>query len=202
MNLIVDPGSCHDGDLNKAKELVKIAYECGASACKFQLIGDKEIERGNVLLPWEWMTELTETADIEVFASVFSGSGADWLVGLGCQSIKFAHCEQMLYQEQCNHLPFENIYLSSGVLNCQPKECINLFCIPEYPVLYDVNFDNIFPRFDGFSSHCMGIEQDKKAIDMGAKYIEKHIKGTWDSPCLDAKFAINPQQLEELVKYG
>ena len=203
--VIAEVGSTHNGDLKLAKELVKIAYECGADAVKFQLLTDREVVGGNILLPWEWLPDLRHDK-IEVFASVFSKEGILFLEKHKFKSIKFAYSQQELFKE--NQLyDFNMTYLSSGVndIQYQPSlalcgNMINLFCIPCYPVLYDVNFDGIFPRFDGWSSHALGIRQELKAVEAGATTLECHFKGTWDSPCPDAKFAKSPKELTELCK--
>ncbi len=75
----------------------------------------------------------------------------------------------------------------------------SLYCIPEYPVRYHVDFESIFPRFDGFSSHCLGIEQDMNAVSAGAQVLEKHFTLDRDDiRCPDHNFALRPKMLEAL----
>jgi N-acetylneuraminate synthase len=38
--VIAEAGSCHEGDLDKAKRLIDLAYAAGADACKFQYCSD------------------------------------------------------------------------------------------------------------------------------------------------------------------
>ena len=204
--IIAEAGSTHDGEKKKALELIEIAADCGADAIKFQLLTQKELKgTGNVELLWKWMPDLIEWGDrhnIEVFASVFNEDGIKWLTHCGCKSIKFAYSQQELYYGPMR-MKFDNTYISCDVMNRQINaDHIHLYCIPEYPVPYMVDFENIFPQFDGFSSHCLGIRQDMKAIDMGAQYIEKHFQGSWHSPCPDAKFSIRPEELRELCDYA
>lgn len=66
-----------------------------------------------------------------------------------------------------------------------------LYCIPKYPIPYMICFDNLFPRFHGFSDHSLGFDQTLEAIYAGAKIIEKHV--TLIKPdifCPDSRFAL------------
>ena len=199
--IILDPGSTHDGSLGKAEELVHIAKKSGADAIKFQLLTKKQLQGGNIMLPWEWLPALIDVGEelgVEVFASVFNTVGIDYLASCGCESIKFAHSQRELYYK--NDLrEFKNRYVSSNDMKLI-KDCINLWCIPEYPVPYIPNFGGLFDKYNGFSSHCMGISQDFKAVLMGAEILEFHIKGSWESKCPDAFFAKSPDQTESLIQ--
>lgn len=202
--ICVDPGSTHDGDLDKANALVKDALTMGANAIKFQLLAEKQLTGGNILLPWEYMPELIALGaekGIEVFASVFDFAGLSYLMSIGCKSVKFAYSQAELLRDSAASIPEDvKIYASYDVMS--PHICeraTTLYCIPEYPVRYPVNFDGLFPRFDGFSSHCLGIQQEIEAVKAGAKYLEFHIKGDWDSPTPDARFAKSYVEAMKLI---
>jgi sialic acid synthase SpsE len=77
---------------------------------------------------------------------------------------------------------------------------VSFYCIPEYPVRYQVDFEGLFPMFDGLSDHTLGFRQTIRAAEMGAQFIEKHFQGNWDSSCPDGCFALKPAQLDEMVK--
>lgn len=209
--IIVDPGSNHNGDYGKAIELIKIAADCGADAVKFQLLTQKELKgTGNIELPWKWLPELIDHGKIyhiEVFASVFNEDGIKWLRACKCKSIKFAYSQQKYGEVTVGKgAEFEKIYMSCDVMTkpeWPKKDClISLYCIPLYPVPYIVDFEGLFPRFDGWSSHTLGIKQDMKAISMGAKYVEKHFQCDWHSPTPDGKFSIRPKELRKLCDYA
>jgi len=215
IKIIGDPGSCHMGDKKKAKELVKIGADCGLDAVKFQLLTHKEAVGGNIELDWDWLPELIELGEllkIEVFASVFDQNGIKWLYNCGCKSIKFPYSKQFLKilcweglivngKPKKKNVTFENVYRSSGVMDKQDPSVINLFCIPEYPVPYFINFSGFFPRFQGFSSHCMGMGEEMRAIEAGAQVLEVHFKGPWEADCPDALFAKSPDLLDKLCKH-
>lgn len=203
--VIVDPGSCHDGDFNKACDLIDIAEDCNANAIKFQLLTDNELTDGNILLPWEWLPKLMEYNEkICVFASVFNQAGLEYMIDIDCPQIKFAYSKQDLFHLYTYDVldNFEDIFISSDLMNIRNNiDHISwLYCIPEYPVPYRVNLDTIFDKFDGFSSHCLGISQEIKAVNQGANTIEFHMKGDWYSPCPDWRFAKTPEQTKKLIE--
>lgn len=211
-----DPGSTHDGSLEKARELVKIGAGCGLNAIKFQLLSENETKAGNILLPWSWLPELIDlgkSLGVKVFASVFNREGAEWLRKCDCKSFKFSYSQRKNLHWLGKRMSDETIYVSCDVMNMpewgsmglngpfdSDKGWKRLFCLPAYPVPYIVDFEGLFPRFEGFSSHCLGIKQEIAAVQAGAKYLEFHYQGNWYSPCPDARFAKSPKLTEELVK--
>lgn len=202
--IIADCGSTHDGDLKKAKELVRIAEDCGADAIKFQLLTAEQLGAGNIMMPWEWLEDLIPLTHIDVFASVFDLEGIDYLEEIKCRSIKLPYSKRGMYNN-LDFRVFSDVFVSSGIMDEQHGEVINLYCIPEYPVPYTIYWGDIFTRFDGFSDHTLALDQTYMAIEMmralgKEPIIEKHFQGYWDSPCPDAKFAIKPDMLEDLCK--
>jgi sialic acid synthase SpsE len=212
-----DPGSCHDGDLYKAKELVSIGAACGLNAIKFQLLTPNESKGGNIGINWEWMGELIDLGKrkgVEVFASVFDRNGWDYLLSLGCKSVKLSYSQADKLPTYPHLAPLETVYVSQDVMSPTlslqparrgdvkpgPMRLVRFFCLPLYPVPFVPSFDGLFPRFDGFSSHCLGIDQEIRAVEAGAKYLEFHFQGTWDSHTPDGRFAKRPQEVEALCK--
>jgi N,N'-diacetyllegionaminate synthase len=208
--LIGDPGSTHHGRLDRARELVTLAADLGLDACKFQLLTPKEAKGGNIAMDWEWMPELIELGKekgVEVFASAFDKSGVDYLAHLKCKSIKFAYSQ---YDASLRYplKAFDTVYTSCDVMSethykdarFAKWKTLRLYCIPIYPVPYIVDFEGLFPRFDGFSSHCLGVNQEIAAVSAGARYLEFHFQGTWPSDTPDGKFAKPPALVEKLVR--
>lgn len=223
--IIGDPGSCHMGRLEYAKELVRVGAGAGLNAVKFQLLTSAETKNGNIAMDWEWLPELMDLGDrlgVEVFASVFDRSGWDWLIKCGCKSVKLSYSQANKLSVYPHVSPLVNYFVSEDVMsppnkltpvllknpdedsleakeNRKAMRIIRLYCIPEYPVRYMVDFEGLFPRFDGFSSHCLGIEQDLRAVEAGAKYLEVHYTlDKEDISCPDHRFAKHPFRLEQL----
>lgn len=207
VKIIADPGSTHMGNLKQAKQLVKIAKDADCDAVKFQLFKTEHVESENIPLPYEWMSDLCEAGEllgIEVFASVWDQEGIDKLLECECKSIKLAYSQA---HKTYALGEFTNVYKSFGVMNRQPKEyesdnVKHLYCIPEYPVKYMIDFEWIFVRFDGFSDHTLGYQQTIRAVEAGAKIIEKHFRpygaNVYKTP--DGTFALDASLLSRMVK--
>jgi sialic acid synthase SpsE len=200
VKVITDPGSCHMAKKDYAIEHIKVAKDCGADAVKFQLFKDKP---PNIELPREWFLDLVDygrKTGIEVFASAFDTEAEDLMWLAGCKSVKFAY----KYKYGKISYPFETVYASFDVMNLPkslPTNFKTFYVIPEYPVKYEISFDGIFPRFDGFSDHTLSYRQTLKAVKSGATIIEKHFCiDKEDIHCPDADFAIHPQELCKMVK--
>jgi sialic acid synthase SpsE len=174
---------------------------------KFQLFTDKP---PNIPIEYRSFYDLMEYGNkvgIEVFASVFDLDAISAAAKLGSKSIKLAYSERnnTVLIDSIQVLNFTNFYVSGDLMTTFPDNAIRLYCIPQYPVPFDVDFDDLFTsgKFAGFSDHTMGISQSKSAIDWGAQIIEKHYqiadrKG--DTP--DGRFAIVPKQVEKLCRYA
>lgn len=205
--LIGDPGSCHCGNPQYAKELVRVGKECGLDMVKFQLFPNeiKYTSCGNKHLPYEDFVDLVEYGKrigITVFASVFC-STAYKTVLMHCDAIKFSYKSVMgrwLPQAVQDFTP-SVVFVSGDVMNQPPEFVQRLYCIPEYPVKYRIDFDGIFTRFDGFSDHTLGISQTLEAVRCGARIIEKHYR--LDNKACDyvpdGAFAVRPKLLEKLA---
>ena len=187
------------GKLKQAEELITIARACGCDAIKFQLF--KNIPP-NIPIPYEWFPDLVaygKNLNIEVFASVFDNEALE-ITSKHCKSIKFAYSQRHAKLHDLPNKINTDIYVSGDVMTAFAPNVIKLYCIPLYPVPYVINFEGIFDRFDGFSSHCLGIYQDIEAVNQGCRIIEKHF--TLDRKniaCPDHNFALKPNQLSRLV---
>lgn len=208
---IAECGSNHEGELDRAKQLVHLAWESGAHVCKFQLWTDPEITaRGNVPLPFEHFQELWRYAEdlgIELTASAFDEISLDFLLGFHPKYVKFA------YSKRHWKAGIEKAFtkgampiVSTSLLDAPniTKEAIKLFCIPEYPVLHAVDFQNLsespaWKLIHGFSDHTCGISQTISAsMWPRVHFIEKHIRlETGSVP--DHWFSIGEKELKNLL---
>jgi len=212
MRIIAEVGSTHGGRLELCKRAVDICVELKVDAVKFQLFPNKApfVGSGNVWLPPDIFLETVEYAheqNMQCSASVFDEDSFEFLLSTSPDFIKFAYSKK-------DRLDWIKDTLSNGyeaIVSCDvmteaslPKHANlkKLLCIPQYPVYFQVAFDALFPRFDGFSDHTLGFEQSLLAMDAGAKILEKHIKlSANDSSCPDSHFSLSPAELATMVAH-
>jgi N,N'-diacetyllegionaminate synthase len=206
IKVIVDPGSTHMGKIEYAKEAIDLAAENKCWAIKFQLFkGEEFTKNGNIELPREWWPKLVEYAKdrIIIFSSVFDFEAIDLLTKYESPYIKIPYSQRKRFRA---YYPFMKMEI---IISCHPSEvynypnCIRLFCIPEYPVLYKIDFNEIFTRypFNGFSDHTLGFKQTLETIKYGARYIEKHITLNHKNiNCPDNNFALRPYELKRMME--
>lgn len=205
IRLIAELGSCHMGKLERIKEAVDRCKTAGIDAVKLQLFPNekKYTEVGNVYLSHEIFKQAFQygrEVGLAVTASVFDLESYYVLRNLQVDFIKFAYSkkEEMAWAIlDCINHKFEAIVscdvMTDHLVNPQATK---LYCIPEYPVRYEVDFDALFPRFKGFSDHTLGVRQTRRAIEAGAQIIEKHVRlGYDDETCPDARFAVTIEEL-------
>jgi sialic acid synthase SpsE len=136
--LVAELGTSHQGDLDRARELIDAAVEAGAECIKFQLVHAEEIlhpRAGTVPLPsgsvalfdqfralersmdfYAALKEHTESAGALFLCSPFGIRSARELKDLGCKALKIASPElnhfPLLEEVSAYRLP---LFLSSGV---------------------------------------------------------------------------------------
>lgn len=200
--IIVDPGSCHIGKIEYAKELIDLAARYHLSI-KFQLFKDAP---PNIPLPREWWGELVEYTKerINIFASCDDDDALELLKKHGTRYVKFGYNERKQFKRIEYAKTFAKVIVSCPLLEIDNyPDCIKLFCIPEYPVLYEIDFRKVFKYFDGFSDHTLGYYQTMRATEYGAQIIEKHITLDHDDiKCPDHMFALKPAELGRWRRYA
>lgn len=203
LRLIAELGSCHMGSLARIKEAIDRCQTAGIDDLKVQLFpaDGKFTAGGNVWLDPEIFMEAlayAQTKNFSFSASVFDAGSFELLSSTAVKFIKFAYSQKDKYKWFKNRPAGKELIVSCDVMSDHdmPTWATKLYCIPEYPVRYEICFDELFPRFDGFSDHTMGTRQTKRAIAAGAKVIEKHVKlGYADEVCPDARFAVSIEEL-------
>ena len=220
---IVDPGSTHMNKREWVLEHVQRASDAGAWAVKFQLFNGVPLEQrssDNVILSLDnFDAALNEGSKrgIHVTASVFTEEDFNALDSRNVPFVKFAHSKANLalslgyrLRQYTDRNPNNFVLCSAGILNRRklnnvPFTLKTLFCIPEYPVIYDINWVEISKLFDsgkfnGFSDHTLGIEDTICAANYGAEYIEKHLTlQHFGVDCGDNQFAISYNELSEAI---
>jgi N-acetylneuraminate synthase/N,N'-diacetyllegionaminate synthase len=193
------------GKLDWALESVERAKEAGCAALKFQLfpneytytsVGNKWLDPDIFLQCFEKGKEI----GLPVSASVFGLNEFLFLKSLKPEFIKFSYGnkDKIFMIEATIAEGIEAIISSDVMTKPNYPEATHLYCLPIYPVPYVVDFTGLFPLFDGFSDHTMGINQTFKAVNAGAKVIEKHVRLDYETNCPDAKFAVTFEELKKL----
>jgi len=217
--ITLDPGSTHMGKLSYAKELVRIAGNEGADCIKFQLfdVNHPGVKRGNIPIPLEWWPELDHEArgvNIDLAASFFDKRTYEFAFSKNLPYMKFAYSMQHEtdWIRACLTVG-KKVIVSTDWMNHRklPEGVKKYYCHtrynscsccwePQYPVMEKINFDPLFPPFDGFSDHTLGWKETEEAVLMGAQYIEKHFTlGYGDITCPDALFALTPKQVGRMI---
>lgn len=208
VRIIAELGSCHMGKIERIYEAIDKCKKYGFEL-KLQLFpNEAPYVPTNIHLEFNDFVRARVYAEQKVVAlsaSVFDYQCFQFLASYRNEKIPFI---KFSYSNKQKKDWIEQTIRSGkeAIVSCDvmtdhlvPKGATKLYCIPEYPVRYDVNFDELFPRFDGFSDHTLGIKQTKKAIKAGAKIIEKHVRlGYEDETCPDARFAVTFEELAKL----
>lgn len=152
--IIAEAGVNHNGDINLAKKLIDVAFDCGVDAVKFQIfipselvcIDAKKAEYQNkndsssnsqidmlnrLVLSYEQFKTLKEYCNekhIEFLATAFDLGSLTFLLSLNINTIKIPSGEitNLLYLIKCaeSHLP---IFLSTGMCDLQEiYECVKV----------------------------------------------------------------------------
>jgi sialic acid synthase SpsE len=209
MRAIAEMGSCHMGKFHYAKEAIDRLSDMNVWAIKFQLFPNekKYLESGNIWLDpnlYLKIAEYAEKKNLHCSASVFDEWSFRFLSATRPTFIKFSYSkkDEVTWIQETLENNIEAI-VSCDVMSDQyvPEGATKLFCIPHYPVYHQISFDEIFPRFHGFSDHTLGIKQSIKAAAEGATTIEKHFKLEYpDITCPDSFFAITPEEFSQMCE--
>lgn len=221
--IVAELSGNHNGDIERAKELIRAAKEAGADAVKLQtytpaeLTSPKHTELWNLYdklqTPREWHEELFDYArdqGITIFSSAFSVEGVKFLNELGSPAIKIASAEwadrDLIHEAMDTGRP---VIISTGMVDgiddprlFPSSNVVWLHCVSNYPAnVEDANLRVIrslrfISQFVGLSDHTPGYETAIAATALGAVMIEKHFK--LDDNCVDAEFSLNPRQFKEM----
>jgi sialic acid synthase SpsE len=224
MLIIAEIGQNHNGDLEIAKKLIRVAREKGADIVKFQLYDVGKIftsdfqwykEAKEAQLTKEQVLELAgdcENVGIEFSASVFDLERLQWTEELGMKRYKIA--SRSIYEEELiNKIAStgKDIMVSLGMYKEDSFPEINtkgkvdfLYCVAKYPTMpEDLDFLNVdFSRHAGFSDHTIGITASLIAMARGARIIEKHFTLDKQMHGPDHTGSMDPNELGQLVRYS
>lgn len=200
--IIAEIASCHNGDVELAKEMIKAAAETGVDIIKFQSwqsknVDDKDPDKKryeSLELSDEdhyILKEECEKSGVEFLTTCYDAGRIDFLKKLGLKKIKVASTDlkhfNFLKKLREN---FEEVIVSSGMSTKEEiKKAIDILedgkytimhCVSVYPCpLEKANLKKIIwlknvAKSVGYSDHTKGIEAAVISMGMGVDYIEKH----------------------------
>ena len=178
----------------------------------------------SVELPYEWHKELsdyTKKKKMHFLSSPFDFDAVDLLEKLGVLAYKIASFEitdiELLKYTASKNKPiilstgmadFEEINDALKTIRAQGNDdIILLHCNSLYPTPVDIvnlkaiqTMKNKFKIPIGFSDHTLGIHIPIAAVSIGAKVIEKHFTLDRRMKGPDHNFALEPNELKEMVR--
>ena len=218
--IIAEAGINSNGDIAKAKEMVKVAKDCGADCIKFQYFYESEVREvwdiiNDYRLEWGYLSLLEEYCrnyEIDFLCSAF-GKPSAWILcnrlkqkAIKIPSGKITDLDFLEYISD----KFDRFYLSTGMANMDEIiEAVKalkckvdlLHCISSYPApLDELNLSVLrCDLFNGFSDHTLDTRTGAWAVMAGASIIEKHftLDRFMDGP--DHKMSLTPTGLKEYI---
>lgn len=207
IHVCAEAGSTHMGKLDKIKALIEGAKAAGADSIKFQLFPNiKEYTGcGNVYMSKDLFTKAFRIGldvGIPVTASIFGKEESDFIKDFDVPYVKFGYSmrNSSLMDEH------ETVVVTTDIMEtCKRDDAVKLYTVTVngqvvYPVTQSIHFEGLFPRYDGFSDHTLGIYQAERAVISGATWFEKHVRPDQDMDCPDARFAIDLDELKDYVE--
>jgi len=224
MEIIVEIGQNHNGDMDLAADMIRLVAEAGADVAKFQVYDAKALfpKENNPWYDYNCSTELSRddvksladtcaTYDVEFMASVFDPLRVDWLEELGVKRYKVASRsvkdEELLAKLVATQKP---LLVSLGMWDGDSfpeipgvSDVDYLYCVSEYPTpLEHLNLASCdFTTYAGFSDHSIGLTASMVALSRGARIIEKHFTLDKDMYGPDHVGSMDLEELKQLVKF-
>lgn len=224
MEIIAEIGQNHDGDMDRALEMIDACAKAGADVAKFQVYDARALfpREGNPWFDYNCATELSRdavmrladacrAAGVEFMASVFDVERVAWLEEAGAARYKIASRSikdaELIAAIAATGKPliaslgwwegpeFPDIQAPGGVEF--------LHCVSKYPTpLEDVRLEAIdFTRYAGFSDHTIGLTAPMAALARGARIVEKHLTLDKRATGPDHACSMEPEDLACLCAY-
>lgn len=223
--VIAEAGSNHNGSLEKAKQLAKVAKECGADIVKYQIFSTKKLFKDG-FADWlskyefdpKWLKELVKYCDelgIEFMATPFDEQSAD-IIDPYVKRFKIGSYE-LTHIPLLKHIAKKGkpVILSVGMAKedeiveafytLENNGCLDIsfmYCVSNYPTdLKNMNI-NLIKKigYDGLSDHTESLVTGALAVSYGAKFIEKHFTLDRNNEGPDHKYAMNPEMLKTYIQ--
>lgn len=187
------------------------------SAPLYELLKKRALSKNE----WAQIISFSKSLNLAFFATVGFKEEVDFLVELGCDSIKIAsadvnHYQLIDYAAQtglCIQLDTGNATLGEieAAVNIIEKNNNSQIIIHQCPSGYPAHIDSIqlnmittlktmFPYPIAYSDHSPGWEMDIAAVALGANLIEKTITLDRETPSVEHIMSIEPQEMELFIK--
>lgn len=216
--VIAEAGSCHEGELSRALDLIKVADECDADAVKFQLWTDpaRMRERRRVANPWAykqgsievgWLGELAQAAtarDLEFMCTVYLPEDIK-VVAPHVAAFKISSFEAGDEAFVAAHEEYDKpLIISTGMMADLPPHLERhtlLHCVSAYPCPEDEAALARVEMRDGYSDHTRHEWAGALAVCAGAKIVEVHycLADTTDA-CADLPVSHRPEGLRNYIR--
>lgn len=216
--VIAEAGSCHEGSLEKALQLVAVAHSAGADACKFQYWSSPERMRARRHVPapayeqgsvaTDWLPHLAREChdrSLHFSATVYLPEDVPTLAP-HVDFWKVASFEAR-DRELARALPTDArpLIVSTGMMEAHeeayvPKRARRLHCVSAYPCPpYEANLAGIV-RGGGYSDHTHCVFTGAFAVCAGADVLEVHFRLDDTQPrCPDYPVALPPEGLQKYI---
>lgn len=224
--IVAEAGVNHNGDINKALDMIDVAADAGADAVKFQTFDPEKLEPPGpareflrtVALSRENHQALKDYCGdrIEFMSTAFDVESLRFLIDLGIKRVKISSGgladKHLLAAARDSGLP---IMLSTGTASaieiCQAMKLLKdadvtlLHCVSSYPVPIDqANVGAVeslkgFGHPVGYSDHTLGITAPVMAVALWAVVIEKHFTLDRNLPGPDHKASLEPDEFKGMV---
>ena len=209
VTIIAEAGVNHNGSLEMAKEMARVAKECGADIVKYktavpELVVSKFAEKA------EYQKQTTDAAEsqLEMIRKLHFSFEAHKELKEYCDSIGIQYLSAPFDVPSVKFMStLDEITDALGVLDdggC--PEVTILHCNTQYPTPYeDANLTAMIELYDqfglpvGLSDHTPGWECDVAATVMGAQVIEKHFTLDKSLPGPDQKASLDPAEFAAMV---
>jgi len=223
--IIAEYAGSHLGDRRLIEEGIKVLALLGIDYIKFQSFKANNLNKNwpdyeksleyykTIELSYYdhvFIIEKCKQYGIKPLFSVFDRESANMVYNLGLTEVKIASpdADKWEFVNYCAN-KFKTLYISCGMISRENLVLLKywynnhklFYCISKYPTSdIDIDFDKM-ALYDGFSSHCLGIKNEKKAIDLGMGYIEKHFTLGKYLPGKDHIISSMPDEFKDLVEH-
>lgn len=229
--MIAEAGSCHDGDLSFAIELVLLAAEAGADAVKFQywssgkaLASRRRAEAYTTVyeryaMPATWLPRLSGVAGLRGLEYMTTAYLPEDIAVVAPHVTRFkiasfeARDREFIDAHRAYNKP---CVISLGMLSTAdvlgipfaPHD-IALQCVSSYPCPSDeaalgaiAYLDGLLPCAVGYSDHTRRLSTGALAVAAGARAVEVHFRLRRTAPDNpDAAVALTPRELKRYITW-